>query len=791
MPIAEQLLASARSITPISSNAPLNLQDQVSQWNPRDLFQINVSRYSAVKIELGNLDSDLDIQLLNSQGETIQGSFLAGNTPEVIDRDLQPGSYYVQVQRYSGESRYNLAVNIQAYQRYGFEYYFNGKDNSSDYYTGYTYAQGGSYQVGQFYDPSEKNNTTGKNGRYFITSIADGGDRGSMQQVYVDRYYDVDATGQSFIPVGFGQNKFAGTKGLGSEQDRINGPMSGLFGQDQWEYDAARSELLGQSLSVTEGNLTPGYTIGLRYSIANRLAATENVQVGFYLSQDEVINQDDYFLTEIAIAALYANSEKTDTIQITLPNGQNNFWDGPGTYYIGMIIDGQNNIKESNETNNLNLGLGQDVTAIDLQDFNARPAFLFSPSIGKAKPSGQIEIDALINQDGAYWDTSQNGGFIPFSFYRPGINDYIDDRSTELTEEIKANVRLVLETIERYVNVHFIETSDNQYVPLRYLFDNSNDSSFYAYAFYPDSDSGGDVHLSNRWELDHKNGFSQGPGNHGYMTLLHETLHALGLKHPGNYDVSGGGTEGPYLLSKDDNTSNTIMSYNTPGSAPITPMDYDIRALQYLYGAKRQNSNATTYQFTSVHSYKIGSQEFGLAETPTKQTIWDSQGIDTLDLSQLATIDRGYFIDLSGWITTQVDRDRQIYYAQQDRMPYYATPSGTAIAGNAVIENVITSSSDDWVLANAASNRFQGYDPRRNGGSDRLEGTDGRDVLDLTHYRLDQIQARIEGEDLLLNLPKGSIRIANYYATNSRLQISLNQTSYNYSLSKGWTVNPT
>jgi CARDB/Bacterial pre-peptidase C-terminal domain len=785
MPIAEQLRASARSLAP--SDAPINLQDYISQSNQRDLYSLNITSLSAVKLELGNLSEDLDIQLLNNQGESIQGSFSAGTTPELIDRDLQPGQYYVQVQQYGGDSRYNLSINTQSYQSYRFEYYFNGKDNTSDYYTGYTYAHGGTYQVGQFYDPSDKKNTTGNNGRYFITGMRDGGDRNSTQQVFVDRYYDVDATGQSFIPVGFSQQKIAGNKGLGSEQDRIEAALSGSFGGDQWEYDAAISELSGHGLSVTEGLVAPGYIVELKYSITNSLVATENVQVSFYLSKDEAIGPDDYLLTKTTIANLYSNSTKTDSLQVTLPNSQNDFWDGPGTYYLGMIIDGDNLIKEANETNNLNLGLGKDVTAIDIQAFNATPAFLVSPAIGHAQKSGQIEIDALINSAGAYWDTSQNGGFIPFSFYRPGIGDYIEDTATELTEPIKANIRQVLATIERYINVHFIETSDNEYVPLRYLFAKDSRGDSYAYAFYPDNQMGGDVHLSDRWESDPKNSFGLGPGNHGYMTLLHETLHALGLKHPGNYDVTGTGTEGPYLLPSNDSTSQTIMSYNTPGSSPITPMDYDIRALQYLYGAKRQHSNATTYQFTKVHQYQVAAQTFG-SETPIKQTLWDSQGIDTLDLSQLAKIDRGYSINLNGggWITTQVDRDRQIYYAQQDRMPYYATPFGTAIADKTVLENVITSKSDDQIIANSASNRFQGYDPGVDGGNDRLEGTDRSDTLDLTNYRLDQIQAQLINEDLLLQLPQGSIRIVNYYARASRIQIYLEQTTYAYTISAGW-----
>ncbi len=151
--------------------------------------------------------------------------------------------------------------------------------------------------------------------------------------------------------------------------------------------------------------------------------------------------------------------------------------------------------------------------------------------------------------------------------------------------------------------------------------------------------------------------YQRGPGTYGYAAVIHETLHALGLKHPGNYNAEGVGTDGPYLSSNEDNNTNTIMSYNNGGRGAgynsLTPMAYDMRALQYLYGARDNNSSRTTYAFSNVYAYSVSGQTFGSTTTPVKQSIWDSGGVDTLDFSGLSS-SSSYRFDLNqgGTITT-------------------------------------------------------------------------------------------------------------------------------------------
>lgn len=69
---------------------------------------------------------------------------------------------------------------------------------------------------------------------------------------------------------------------------------------------------------------------------------------------------------------------------------------------------------------------------------------------------------------------------------------------------------------------------------------------------------------------------SLNPGSSGYETLLHELGHMLGLKHPHEDQVQ--------LSPAQDNTSNTLMSYDHVGGPYSTFNSLDVAALDWLYG---------------------------------------------------------------------------------------------------------------------------------------------------------------------------------------------------------------
>ncbi len=331
----------------------------------------------------------------------------------------------------------------------------------------------------------------------------------------------------------------------------------------------------------------------------------------------------------------------------------------------------------------------------------------------------QYQIDALLSN--YRWNQTT----VTYSFFEDDSGDSYYGSETgvaEVNEQIKGNVRDVLADIEQYIELDFVEVNDsaNSYGEIR--FQNSNGPA-YAYAYYPTgiTDLAGDIHLNPTFGSQSLGGFSVEPGTYAYFTLIHEIGHALGLKHPGNYngiDVDSP----PFLDYADDNTTNTVMSYNDPGSNPVTLMPYDIRALQALYGASVYNPGNDTYNFQRVDQYEVNGELSHNSFASVKQTIWDSGGIDTFNFSGLA-LSSGYRIDLTegAIITTQNAYNATPYQpvGSNDGSIYYTTGHGTAIAFDTVIENVIGSSSNDEIIGNSANNVLQG-----GAGDDYLIGVD-------------------------------------------------------------------
>ncbi len=412
------------------------------------------------------------------------------------------------------------------------------------------------------------------------------------------------------------------------------------------------------------------------------------------------------------------------------------------------------------------------------------------PTVSNFTATGNTQIDALFNPQKTLWNTSANGGKITYSFYNNTSGAYYgSELVSAVSDAIKTNVRNILATLSTYINVSFVEVADtaSNFGVLRYMFSNGPG---YAYAYYPSTDRrGGDVHLSSLYELDTVNRFSGAPSSYGYMALAHETLHALGLKHPGNYDAGGGGTLGPYLNPGEDNVTNTIMTYNNGGASALTPMSYDVRALQYLYGARSFNASATNYVFNSLSSYTANGQSFGTV-AQNKQTIWDSGGIDTFDFSGLSTSNT-YRFDLrqGGILTTQAAYNALSYTDQSGAGTFRTSTFGTAIAYNTVIENLANSKASDYIIANEAANTFSGYTRGIATGNDVYEGTSSQDVLDLSSYSLTDLTASLNSGNLTIGLgTSGSIQVLNYTGASGAMRVKIGSSFYRYSAAGGWQV---
>ncbi|WP_199332561.1 Calx-beta domain-containing protein [Anabaena catenula] len=416
------------------------------------------------------------------------------------------------------------------------------------------------------------------------------------------------------------------------------------------------------------------------------------------------------------------------------------------------------------------------------------------PSSGTISKSGDNRIDSLV---GGYRLFSSGSANVTFSFVNSTTaSSYVGQGElvSELSDTIKNDVRTILKNLmEPLFGVTFTEVTETSgnYGQLRYMFSNMGGDGSYAYAYDPASDSttsvASDVHFSNAFIdplYNTNNNFASGPGSHGFTTLIHETAHALGLKHPGNYNGTSGTADGPYLPYNQDNLDNTVMSYNLPGNSPATLMPYDIAALRYIYGSKSFNSGSTSYNFTSTYAFTTDGNSpttWGGAANQ-KITLVDDGGIDTLNFSALPSNASGYRFDMNpgGVFTAQNDYNASSYNAINDTSgeTLYATTKGTWIALDATIENFINSSSDDDIISNSAANVFGGYGFLTTTGNDTIEGANNLDTLDLSAFTSASVTQTQSGNNLLLGLGSGrSVTVKDYYVVPASSRINLQFSS--------------
>jgi Metallo-peptidase family M12 len=254
----------------------------------------------------------------------------------------------------------------------------------------------------------------------------------------------------------------------------------------------------------------------------------------------------------------------------------------------------------------------------------------------RIKKRGRITTDALVAGGNRWFHTAGASGEIPsavakktlsFSFIESsaGLNGTDANGFAALNSTQRERVRDAFEYLSSVIDVQFTEAGSGGDIQ----FGSNTQAGSAGYARYPNE--GSQVFMANN-----QAGFDSGweEGGYAWQTLLHETGHALGLKHPGNYNAGGGGTAGPYLSRAADNRNNTIMSYHNGANKTRLIYDngsfskstvnastfqgYDIEALQYLYGAS-STVTARSYQW-----------EAGLAFS---NTLWNPNGGSEINLA--------------------------------------------------------------------------------------------------------------------------------------------------------------
>lgn len=184
-------------------------------------------------------------------------------------------------------------------------------------------------------------------------------------------------------------------------------------------------------------------------------------------------------------------------------------------------------------------------------------------------------------------------------------------------------------------------------------------------------------------------------GSYGWSDIWHELGHAMGLKHPGNYDAGGGSVTTPFLPTAKDNHQYSIMSYkdngNTKGANNQSYMLYDVAALQYLYGVNTTGSTAVN-----------GAFKFSNTGT-TLSTIYSAKGTDKIDLTGIT---RSSVVNLNAGTFSSINQLKPNNTSNTS----YSGNSNVSIAFGSKIYNIdlSTSNTADTVILNAAykSNAF-------------------------------------------------------------------------------------
>ena len=200
----------------------------------------------------------------------------------------------------------------------------------------------------------------------------------------------------------------------------------------------------------------------------------------------------------------------------------------------------------------------------------------------------------------------------------------------------------------------------------------------------------GDIYLDNlRAEL-----LSLNLGGSGIDIVLHEIGHALGLKHPEDPGGNGRptGSINPNLTVM---TAGSVAGPLSSGHA-VTPLLYDIVAIQHIYGAN--------------FGFNMGDDTYNLRVDGTMRAIWDAGGNDTLNFSAVKT---PFVLTLAGGHYVQLSSNTLVGIAFDVRDP------NTDEVVN-IIENAIGGAAGDGLTGNAADNRLEGR-----GGDDTLDGAGG------------------------------------------------------------------
>lgn len=336
------------------------------------------------------------------------------------------------------------------------------------------------------------------------------------------------------------------------------------------------------------------------------------------------------------------------------------------------------------------------------------------------------------------WGTRIEGQTIDV-YFAPSGQTFDGYTSEGFNAYERGQILLMMENLSDVIDVDFnVVTSSTQadLVLVLDLNEISNEQNPYLGYFNPPGETSAGVGVFNGDLWDRTAGGDLERGGYGYVTVVHELLHGLGMAHP--HDDGGTSTVMLGVTQAFDDYGNydlnqgvfTVMTYNSgyvtsdTGNSPAnleggdfgfegSAMALDIAYLQYVYGANTDHaSDNTVYELAQSNS--VGTYW---------EAIWDTGGTDEIRHtgSGNATIDL---------------REATLKY-ENGGGGFVSAVNGVAggytIANGVVIENATGGSGNDKITGNTADNFLLGGggkdDISGNKGADKIRGNGGNDDL--------------------------------------------------------------
>jgi len=320
---------------------------------------------------------------------------------------------------------------------------------------------------------------------------------------------------------------------------------------------------------------------------------------------------------------------------------------------------------------------------------------------------------------------------IPSYYYDGDVLTSIDGGFSAFNADQRAAVAQVLSTYAEVAGLDFAPVADGQGGDIVFGMNLQGSSAGYAFFGGPWGGLFGDVWISNKPGSVLDTNLDVTPGTYGYLTLVHELGHSMGLKH--TFQVNGAPDDGGSQVVLDvahDSYRYSVMSYTHPSNElfmrvlnpgtvnedldyfrvyPTGPQLYDIAALQYLYGANTDTrAGPDTYSFDP--------------DTPFFTCLWDGGGKDTVSVSSFTL---GCRIDLGeGKFSDITILPDAIPAGWSAPLPTYDGKNNLSIAYGAKIENAIGGAGNDTLTGNSLGNALTG-----NAGADKLVGLAGADTM--------------------------------------------------------------